>query len=230
MPVPHIKEEHDGDEAHKAHLNMKKSSENHENASKSLMGPDLYAEVGELALYLNKMVTKVRTAGSIMESVSSELHIGRDELQDVHRKTEEATTKILDDADKIVENHSLMSERIEDIQTALNHESPIEKENLEANLKHLTQLLDENKLTMMNLVGTLSFQDPAGQQLRKVNAMLKVFQSRLLKMVVTFGQNNPESDPGPEHKEALLSELEYSASGEKLDQQLVDRVLKEYGF
>lgn len=190
----------------------------------------LDAGADELGQSLNEMLAKVRIAGSVMESVSSELHQGTDELKEVSRKTEEATTKILDDSEKVVENHALMSERIASIKAALFDESLKAEENIKADFKALNALLDENKATMLNLVGTLSFQDPAGQQMRKVSSMLKVFQSRLLKMVVTFGENGEGFVPDPELKETLLSELEYSSGGTALDQDLVDRVLKECGF
>jgi len=190
----------------------------------------LYGEVGELAKDLNGMVGKFQAAGSMMESVSNELPFGTDELSEVGRKTEEATQKILDDADKVIDNNDLMSDRLHSLKATLFDETIEADSKVKEDIKALCELLDDNKKTMFNLVGTLSFQDPTGQQLRKVSNMLKALQSRILKIVVNFGHTAGASEVSEDRQEELLSELEYSSDGEALEQDLVDSVLKEYGF
>lgn len=190
----------------------------------------LYDEVGELAKDLTGMVGKFHVAGSEMESVSNQLPFGTDELDEVGRKTEEATQKILDDSDKVIDNNDLMSERLSSLKSTLFDESIDAHEKVKEDIKALCTLLEENKKTMFNLVGTLSFQDPAGQQLRKVTNMLKTLQSRILKIVVNFGHTVGSVDVSEDRQEEFLSELEYSSDGKALEQDLVDSVLKEYGF
>ncbi len=190
----------------------------------------LYGEIGGLAKDLTGMVGKFHEAGSEMESVSNQLPFGTDELDEVSRKTEEATQKILDDSDKVIDNNDLMSERISSLKATLFDESIDAHEKVKEDIKALCLLLEENKKTMFNLVGTLSFQDPAGQQLRKVTNMLKSLQSRILKIVVNFGHTMGSVDVSEDRQEELLSELEYTTDGETLEQDLVDSVLKEYGF
>jgi len=190
----------------------------------------LFGEVGELTKYLNEMVAKIQSAESVMESVSEELPLGTDQISEVTRKTEEATQKILDDTEKVSENHDLMTLQLESLKATLFDESLRSQEKIKADVKELCRLIEDNKQVMFNLVGTLSFQDPAGQQLRKVSHMLQSLQSRMLKMVITFGKK-VRGDVVPEQQEeALLSELEYSSEGEAIDQDLVDSVLKGYGF
>ena len=200
------------------------TSERHENNAA------LYGEVGELAKDLNGIVGKFNMAGSMMESVSNELPFGTDELTEVGRKTEEATQKILDDADKVIDNNDLMSDRLQSLKATLFDESMDAQDKVKEDVKALCELLEENKKTMFNLVSTLSFQDPAGQQLRKVTNMLKSLQSRILKIVVNFGHTVGSVAVSEDRQEELLSELEYSSDGEALEQDLVDSVLKEYGF
>ncbi len=190
----------------------------------------LYDEVGELAKDLTGMVGKFHEAGSEMESVSAQLPFGTDELDEVSRKTEEATQKILDDSDKVIDNNDLMSERLSSLKATLFDESIDAHEQVKEDIKALCTLLEDNKKTMFNLVGTLSFQDPAGQQLRKVTNMLKTLQSRILKIVVNFGHTVGSVDVSENRQEEFLSELEYTSDGKALEQDLVDSVLKEYGF
>ncbi|VAX30465.1 hypothetical protein MNBD_NITROSPIRAE01-725 [hydrothermal vent metagenome] len=190
----------------------------------------LYDEVGELAKDLTGMVGKFHEAGSEMENVSNQLPFGTDELDEVGRKTEEATQKILDDSDKVIDNNDLMSERLSSLKATLFDESIDAHDKVKEDIKALCTLLEENKKTMFNLVGTLSFQDPAGQQLRKVTNMLKTLQSRILKIVVNFGHTVGSVEVSEDRQEEFLSELEYSSDGKALEQDLVDSVLKEYGF
>lgn len=190
----------------------------------------LYGEVGELAKDLTGIVGRFQAAGSEMESVSNELPFGTDELDEVSRKTEEATQKILDDSDKVIDNNDLMSERLHSLKATLFDESIDEHDKVKEDIKALCELLEDNKKTMFSLVGTLSFQDPAGQQLRRVTMMLKSLQSRILKIVVNFGHTLGSVEVSEDRQEELLSELEYSKNGETLEQDLVDSVLKEYGF
>jgi len=190
----------------------------------------LFGEVGEMTKYLNEMVGKIQSAESVMESVSEELPLGTDQISEVTRKTEEATQKILDDTEKVSENNDLMTIQLESLKATLFDESLRSQEKVKADVKEICRLIEDNKQVMFNLVGTLSFQDPAGQQLRKVTHMLKALQSRMLKMVITFGKK-VRGDVVPEkQEEALLTELEYSSEGEEIDQDLVDSVLKGYGF
>ena len=190
----------------------------------------LFGEVGEITKYLNEMLGKIQSAESVMESVSEELPLGTDQISEVTRNTEEATQKILDDTEKVGENHDLMSVQLESLKATLFDESLRSQEKVKADVKELCRLIEDNKQVMFNLVGTLSFQDPAGQQLRKVSHMLQTLQSRMLKMVITFGKK-VRGDVVPKKKEEeLLSELEYSSEGEAIDQDLVDSVLKGYGF
>lgn len=190
----------------------------------------LYGEVGELAKDLSGMVGKFQVAGSEMESVSSQLPFGTDELAEVSRKTEEATQKILDDSDKVIDNNDLMSDRLHSLKATLFDESIDAHDKVKEDIKALCELLEANKKTMFNLVGTLSFQDPAGQQLRKVSNMLQGLQSRILKIIVNFGHTEGSVDVSEDRQEEFLSELEYSTDGDVLEQDLVDSVLKEYGF
>ncbi|MFQ5542920.1 MAG: protein phosphatase CheZ [Nitrospiria bacterium] len=199
-------------------------------SSDEKMEEAIYGEIGDLAKTLNGMVGKIQTAESVIESVSTELPFGTDQLSDVNRKTEEATQKILDDTDKVNDNNDLMLVRLESLKATLFDESLQSQEKVKGDIQALCRLLSENKNTMFNMVGTLSFQDPAGQQIRKVTAMLELLQARVLKMVVTFGKKARGTEIPEARKEELLTELEYSSEGERIEQDLVDTVLSEYGF
>ncbi|MBN4054178.1 protein phosphatase CheZ [Nitrospira defluvii] len=190
----------------------------------------LYGEVGDLAKYISTMTSGVDSAESFMEDASAALPKGSSELLEVTRATEEATQQILDDTEKIIVNHELMAAKLESLKATLFGETLSAANEVKEDITALNTLIKHNKDVMFNLVATLSFQDPAGQQIKKVDAMLRNLQSRLLKLVVTFGKQTKGNEVAEKKTEALLSELGDSIEGKKLDQDLVDSVLKEYGF
>lgn len=190
----------------------------------------LFGEVGDLAKHLNGIYAKINSAESFLEDASAQLPMGTGQLSEVTRKTEEATQQILDDTEKILGNHDLMGTRLESLKATLFDESLDGLMMIKEDIKALSALLEDNKQVMFNLVTTLSFQDPAGQEIKKVESMLQGLQSRLLKMIITFGEKVKGNEVSEDRGEALLTKLEDSNKDERLNQDLVDTVLKEYGF
>lgn len=83
---------------------------------------------------------------------------------------------------------------------------------------------------MMDLFTALEFQDIAGQRLQKVASLMKEIQSRILKLVVSFGLESTQSNGSEDKQKVLLKELDELTSAERLDQNLIDDVLAEFGF
>jgi len=192
---------------------------------------DLYEEVGDLAKYISAMSQKISSAETLIEDVYVELPRGSDQLLEVTRKTEEATQHILDDTEKMIGNHELMSTKLESLKATLFGETLQNTMAVKEDVAALSALFKNNKEVMFNLVGTLSFQDPAGQEIKKVDAMLQNLQSRLLKMVITFGKEKKKDGISDDRERELLSELGDTSKKEKrLSQELVDSVLRSYGF
>ncbi|MBN4053228.1 protein phosphatase CheZ, partial [bacterium AH-315-L15] len=197
---------------------------------KKMKEEDLYEEVGDLAKYISSMSTKVVSAEDFLDDAQTALPMGSDQLTEATRATEAATQEILDDTEKIIGNHELMASRIESLKATLFGENLTAANEVKEDVIALNTLVKNNKDIMFNLVATLSFQDPAGQQIQKVNGMLRNLQSRLLKMVIVFGKQTRGEDLPVDRSEDFLTELADSKEAEKLNQDLVDNVLKEYGF
>lgn len=208
----------------------KKTGPNHMRAVKG-KGDSLYEEVGDLAKYISALTQKVTSAESLMEDAFNDLPRGTDQLSEVGRKTEEATQHILDDTERLIGNHELMSTKLESLKATLFDENLQNAMTIKEDISALGTLLKNSKDVMFNLVGTLSFQDPAGQEIKKVEAMLKALQSRLLKLVIAFGKGKKNPSLSEHEEKQILSQLESpSNKGERLNQELVDSVLKAYGF
>ncbi len=200
------------------------------NSDASLSGGDLYGEVGDLAKYLSGVCSKIQTAEDFMDDASSDIPMGTDQLAEVAQKQEEATQEILDDTDKIIENDDKMEERLASLRATLFSENLSARDEIKEDVMALCRLVEANKNVMFSLTAKLSFQDATGQQIKKVATMLTTLQSRLLKMVVTFGNKfdrEKAKKVSVDRGDQLLEKLN---NKDKMEQGLVDSVLAEFGF
>ncbi len=193
-------------------------------------GDGLYEEVGDLTKYISLMSQKVGGNATLIDDVYIDLPRSSDQIHEVTRKTEEATQLILDDAEKIIGNHELMSGKLESLKATLFDESLKNTMTVKEDITALSALLRSNKDVMLNLVGTLSFQDPAGQDLKEVETMLQNLQSRLLKLIIAFGKDKGKTGISEVREKEIIKEVEERSKKKSLNQALVDSVLKAYGF
>lgn len=94
-------------------------------------------------------------------------------------------------------------------------------------MKRLEEMNAKSKNDMMEIFTNMSFQDLTGQKLKKVIGSLAVVESKLLELALNFGFNG---DPAKqEQKTELLNGLKGPANNLPIDQDVVDRIMKELG-
>lgn len=94
-------------------------------------------------------------------------------------------------------------------------------------IKKLDEMNAKSKNDMMEIFSNMSFQDLTGQKLKKVIGSLAVVESKLLELALNFGFNG---DPAKqEQKTELLNELKGPTNNLPIDQDVVDRIMKELG-
>ncbi|MFY9269194.1 MAG: protein phosphatase CheZ [Candidatus Manganitrophaceae bacterium] len=190
---------------------------------------DLYGELGDLAKDMNGMLSKFLSVEEEMRQASADIPVEADQLTGLRRFTEEATHKILGYTEKSMDHHDGMAERLERLKSLLPRRSGRVKE-MQKEVEALSLLVTEDKKVLMDLLMALEFQDLASQRLKKIAATLQEVQSRILKLVITFGAK-VRGDKTEHDKEAhLLKRLETSSETETLNQGLVNDILKEFGF
>lgn len=94
----------------------------------------------------------------------------------------------------------------------------------------ISSLSDDNKKILVDIVFALGFQDLTAQRLRKIETAMQEVQSRILKLIITFGGKVGGNTVTVDKQEAMLTELSESSKTERLEQGLVDDILKEFGF
>lgn len=94
-------------------------------------------------------------------------------------------------------------------------------------IKKLEEMNTKSKNEMMEIFTNMSFQDLTGQKLKKVIGSLAVVESKLLELALNFGLSG---DPAKqEQKTELLNGLKGPTNNLPIDQDVVDRILKELG-
>lgn len=190
---------------------------------------ELYKEIGDLAKYLNEMFQTLQSAESDMQEASAQIPFGREQLSDVTQFTEEATHRILAYAEKAIDNQNLLVSSVEFLKTMAASGS-MDLVKTREHLDRISSLSGDNKKILVDIVFALGFQDLAAQRLRKIETALQEVQSRILKLIIIFGIKVGGNTVTVDKQEAMLTELSESSKTERLEQGLVDDILKEFGF
>ncbi|MBI5746080.1 MAG: protein phosphatase CheZ [Nitrospirae bacterium] len=183
---------------------------------------DLYGELGELARYINITFRKLQTLEPNIKLSSEKIPMATSQLSDITRATEEATNRILELTEKVLDNHDLISSGIERVKGS----DRLDK----SNIGELDKLVSDNKESLIEIITCLSFQDLTGQKINKIMVMMRDVESRILELIVTFGlkaKNKETSMDGV--TSPILNELKKPVSDD-LKQDLVDDMLKRFGF
>lgn len=190
---------------------------------------ELYKELGDLAKYLNEMFRTLQSAESDMREASAQIPLGRDQLSDVTQFTEQAAHRILEYAEKAIEKQRSLTPSIE-LLKAMTASGSMDPVKTREHLDRISSLLNDNKKILVDIVFALEFQDLTAQRLRKIETAMQEAQSRILRLIITFGIKVGGNAVPVDKQEAMLTELSESSKTERLEQGLVDDILKEFGF
>lgn len=168
---------------------------------------DLFKEVGKVARKLHDSLKNFREAldPRLKEIATEKMPRAVDQLQMVIDKTEEAAQRTLEIAEKYILQMDNFANHLRQIQ------GPAESIEVLKNFKNSL----EDDLT--EIITTQSFQDLTGQVLKKVISLVGDLEVELIRLIKTFGLKIEE-------KEVVQKETE------KVSQEDVDDLLKEFGF
>ncbi len=190
---------------------------------------ELYKELGDLAKHLNEIFRTLQSAELDIQEASAQIPFGREQLSDVTQFTEEATHRILGYAEKAIDNQNLLTPSVEFLK-AMAASGSMDPVKTREHLDRVSSLLGDNKKILVDIVFALEFQDLTAQRLRKIETAMQEVQSRILRLIITFGVKVGVNPVAVDKQEAMLTELSESSKTERLEQDLVDDILKEFGF
>ncbi len=168
---------------------------------------DLFNEVGKVARKLHDSLKSFREAiDPRLKEIATE-HMPRavDQLQMVIDKTEEAANKTMEIVEKYILKMDDLANHIRGLQGPA--------ESVEFLRKFKNSLEDD----LTEIITTQSFQDLTGQVLKKVITLVGDLEIELIRLITTFGLKIEE-------KEVAKRDVE------KVTQEDVDELLKEFGF
>ncbi len=169
---------------------------------------DLLRQVGKVTRKLHDSIKSFKEAldPRLKDMAMTEMPSAIDKLQFVIEKTEDAANKTMGIVEKYILSMDDLSSNIRTIKEP--------KESVEYLKKFKNQLEDD----FTEILTTQSFQDLTGQTLKKVITLVGDIEEELVGLIATFGV---KTEPGKKAEAAAV---------EKVSQEGVDDLLKEFGF
>lgn len=182
------------------------------------LDPELYGELGELALFIN---TARKELSALTPGMLHEEHIpdASDQLDEIVKTTEKATHKIVDSCEQLQGITLRLRDRIEMIDPPLDPDVSASMEDA----------LLESDTHITNIYEACNFQDLTGQRIQKIVTVLREIERQVFRMVVVFGLRDKGEALSEEDKSSLESGAELlsgpAKEGEGLEQDDIDDIL-----
>ena len=187
----------------------------------------LYAELGELARYIESAMRKMADVGAPIVANSGQLPQAAAHLLDLNTMTEKGALEVMRLTEIIQDNHARAAKELAAVGAVL---EAVDCRTLAARLGKTAQELGENDKHLMDIMTALSFQDLVAQRVKKLVTIIEDVQCKLVELVVVFGLKQDGLAPETQGKAGeMLKQLEASKST-AIKQDLADELLAEFGF
>ena len=175
---------------------------------------ELYGQLGDIARYINATIKKMQTVEPSITHASDKIPQASVQLSEISKATEAATHNVMSQVEKVLDNHELI----------IHHTESAERSSDPANsLIEVKNVVSENRDILMDIITGLSFQDLTGQKIKVIVGLIEDVEKRLLQLIVTFGLKSKDVN----EDDATLKEF---SDNPTLKQDVVDNILKEFGF
>lgn len=175
---------------------------------------ELYGQLGDIARYINATIKKMQFAEPNLAHASDKIPQASMQLSEISKATETATHNIMSQVEKVLDNHDVIMHHTESAERG---------NNASKSLEEVKNLISEDREILLDIITGLSFQDITGQKIKTIVGLIEDVEKRLLQLIVTFGLKSKNSN------EDINSLKEYS-DNPTLKQDVVDNILKEFGF
>ncbi len=175
---------------------------------------ELFGQIGELAKYINATIKKLQTVEPNIALATAKIPAASLQLSEITKATEEATHNVMGQVECVLDNQDLLLHHIEAIEKGVD---------LTKEIGELKQITADNKEILLDIITGLSFQDLTGQKMKTIISLIEEIEKRIIHLIVTFGL---KSKTGIEEN----SPLKGFTDNTKIEQDLVDTILKEFGF
>ena len=175
---------------------------------------ELYGQLGDIARYINATIKRMQSVEPSIAHASDKIPQASVQLSEISKATEEATHNIMTQVEKVLDNQDLI----------IHHTESAERGNdLPNSLSEVRNVVSENREILLDIITGLSFQDLTGQKIKMIVGLIEDVEKRLLQLIVTFGLKSKDTNEDD-------SSLKEFSDNPTLKQDVVDNILKEFGF
>jgi len=182
---------------------------------------DLNDIIKQLLEEIKNLETKVEDIKAPIEETSDLLPSASASLQDVIEFTEKSTHQIMSLLDAIEANSKKIDE---DISNLLKLKPT---KTINGILEEIKSLNQDNLNKLIEIYTAMSFQDITAQQIKKVIQAIEDTKRRLLQMVVSSIEASEKDETT---KEKIIGKATEILTGDRINQDDVDELLKEFGL
>lgn len=187
----------------------------------------LYAELGELARFVEEATRALSQAGAPIASSSAGLPAATAHLIDLSKMTEDGTLEVMRVTELIQDNRSRTLKELGALSAIL---EAVDCTTLAQRLQKAAGWLAQDDKLLMEIITALSFQDLVAQRVKKLVGILNDVQNKLMELVVVFGIPEDVNGAAVTGKTGeLLKQLEASKTT-AMKQNVADEILARFGF
>jgi chemotaxis regulatin CheY-phosphate phosphatase CheZ len=189
-------------------------------------------EIGRLACYINQTMRNLQQLDPTVGSSSRRLPQMSGQLSEVVKATEQASMRVLNEIDQMVEEQMAVEKDLQRLALLLESDGQNYPQRGAA-LQTLAEIRQRQSCTRgrtLEIMSAMEFQDITAQHIQKSIALIAEVENRLLRLLVMFHipPNGKDENEVDGRWKALGEFAAASASGE-MGQEMVDRLLAELG-
>lgn len=182
--------------------------------------------VGELAAYINQTLRNLQHLDPTVKGSSREIPKVAKHLAEIIQTTEDATNRVLEEAEHLVEEQSRMEQGLSRAAELMRYapSAPPVVECLKA-LEEVKAIQRRSQGRAMDIMSAMEFQDLTTQRIQKLITLVEEVEDRLLKLLVLF---RIEEATGAGRAPDAIVETCAQKESVLCDQDLVDQLLGEF--
>jgi len=174
---------------------------------------ELYGQIGEIARYINATIKRLQTVEPNISHASEKIPKASVQLSEITRVTEEATHEVMSQVEHLLDSQDSILQYLDGIEKG---EDPGKTS------AAIRDIVKDNKETLLDIMTGLSFQDLTGQKIKAIINLIEEVERRILHLIVTFGLKSRD-----DRDDIAMRDL---PDGTELNQDLVDSLLRDFGF
>ena len=188
---------------------------------------NLYAELGELARFVEHAIRALSQVSAPIASSSAGLPAATAHLIDLNKMTEDGTLEVMRLTEMIQDNRG---RTLKDLKAIIETLEAVDCTTLAKRLQTTAAGLGQDEKLLTEIMTALSFQDLVAQRVKKLVGILNDVQDKLMELVIVFGiQENVNGGAMTGNTGELLQQLEASKTT-AIKQNVADEILAQFGF